>query len=74
MSAAECEQYVKFRLLVAGRIADLFDPAAFAALHAGSGGISRNLSKLCMLTLLQGAMTGKTKIDEETVSGAVSMM
>lgn len=74
MSAEECAQYVKFRLMVAGRIHDLFDASALAALHARSGGVCRNLSKLCMLTLLHGAMQGKSSIDETAVAAGAAMM
>lgn len=74
MSAGECAQYVKFRLMVAGRINELFDAGALAALHARSGGVCRNLSKLCMLTLLYGAMEGKSTIDETAVAAGAAMM
>ena len=74
MGVEECAQYVKFRLMVAGRMTDLFDARALAALHARSGGVCRNLSKLCMLTLLNGAMQGKAVIDESDVAAGAAMM
>lgn len=74
MDAEECAQYVKFRLMVAGRMNDLFDEAALAALHARSGGICRNLSKLCMLTLLAGAMNGRERLQEADVAAGAAMM
>lgn len=74
MTVEECGQYVKFRLMVAGRMTDLFAPEALTALHSHSSGICRNLSKLCMLTLLNGAMRKKTVIDESDVQAGASMM
>jgi len=74
MSAEECAHYVKFRLMVAGRMTDLFNDSALTALHARSGGVCRNLSKLCMLTLLHGAMQGKQMIDEGDVAAGAAMM
>ena len=74
MDAKECAQYVKFRLMVAGRMNDLFDEPALAALHARSGGICRNLSKLCMLTLLTGAMNGRDRLQEADVEAGAAMM
>ena len=73
MSAEECAQYVKFRLMVAGRMAGLFDESALAALHAQSGGVCRNLSKLCMLTLLAGAMKGRETLQEADVTEGAAM-
>ena len=74
MNAEECAQYIKFRLMVAGRLASLFDESALAALHARSGGVCRNLSKLCMLTLLIGAMKGRETLQEADVEACASMM
>ena len=74
MGADECAQYVKFRLMMAGRMNELFGSDALAALHERSGGVCRDLSKLCMLTLLTGAMHGKQMIDESDVTRAAAMM
>ena len=74
MSAEECAHYVKFRLMIAGRMTDLFDDSALAALHTRSGGVCRNLSKLCMLTLLHGSMQGKQMINETDVAAGAAMM
>lgn len=74
MAAGECAQYIKFRMMVAGRMTDVFDDAAFVALHERSGGICRNLSKLCMLTLLLGAMHGRAMLGAEDVAAGAAMM
>ncbi len=74
MSPSECAQYVKFRLMIAGRMNDLFDPGAFQAIHAHSGGVCRNINKLCMLTLLQGVRRNRPVIDESVVAAGAAMM
>ncbi len=74
MSAEECEQYVKFRLMVAGRIEAVFSSEAFAAVHSLSGGVCRNINKLCMLSLLEGALRHKDLIDAATVEAGACMM
>lgn len=73
MSAAECAQYVQFRLLAAHRLEPLFQADALAALYAGSRGICRSLSKLCMLCLIQGARQGSKRIDAGLVAAAAEM-
>lgn len=74
MSLEDCTQYVKFRLMIAGRMSDLFDNQALAAMHSHSGGVCRNLNKICMLTLLAGAIEGKQTIDEAGVGAGIAMM
>ena len=70
----ETAQYVKFRLLVAGRMADLFTPCALDALHTHSGGICRSLNKLCMLSLIEGATHQQPAVDAATVAAAAARM
>ena len=70
LTVEEAEQYVKFRLMTAGRFEDLFTPGAFAALHAHSKGIARTLNKVAMLSLLEGSLRRAAVIDEGTVAAA----
>ncbi len=70
----ETRQYVGFRLLVAGRMADLFAPDAFEPLHTHSGGICRSLNKLCMLSLIEGALRQQPLVDAAIVSAAAARM
>ena len=64
----EVGQYVKFRLMVAGRMTALFTMFALAELHARSGGICRTLNKLCMLSLVEGAAQQQPVIDGNIVT------
>lgn len=74
LRADETRQYVGFRLLVAGRMADLFAPDAFDVLHTHSGGICRSLNKLCMLSLIEGALRQQPLVDAATVHAAAARM
>lgn len=70
----ETGQYVKFRLMVAGRMVSLFTVSAIAALHAHSGGICRTLNKLCTLSLIEGAAQQRSNIDETIVTWCAAKM
>jgi len=63
----ECEQYIKFRLLVAGRNEELFDRGALEAVHAQAAGICRRINKVCMLSLLEGFLRRRSRIDRGIV-------
>ena len=67
MGLEDCRQYVLYRLMVAGRMEPLFDDGALAALHWYSEGVCRSLSKLCMLSLLEGALSGQPVVDKDIV-------
>jgi type II secretory pathway predicted ATPase ExeA len=70
----ETAQYVKFRLLVAGRMTELFTPDALAVLHTHTGGICRSLNKLAMLSLVEGAIQQQPVVDATTVITAAIRM
>ena len=74
LTIEEAEQYIKFRLLTAGRFDELFTPAAFQAMHAHSRGIARSLNKIAMLSLLEGSMRHRPMIDEEIVAAAAKRL
>ena len=64
----ETDQYIKFRLLVSGREAPLFDASAVAAIHAVAGGVCRRINRICMLALIQAFSEGKPVIDEAIIT------
>ena len=74
LTAAEAAQYIKYRLMTAGRLTDLFTEAALEALHAHSGGICRSLNKLAMLSLIEGTDRQCPAIDESLVVDAARRM
>ena len=67
-------QYVKFRLLMAGRREELFDASALAALQAHSGGVCRRLNKLGLLSLLAGFRQRAPRIGEEIVNACAAAL
>jgi len=70
----ETRQYVKFRLLVAGRMTELFTPVALDALHTHSKGICRTLNKLCMLSLIDGANRQQPLVDADAVEASAARL
>lgn len=74
LTSDEATQYVKYRLMTAGRLTDLFTESGFEALHKNSGGICRSLNKLAMLTLIESADRQAAIIDEPIVTRAARRM
>jgi type II secretory pathway predicted ATPase ExeA len=72
--AAEVAQYVKFRLMTAGRMKELFTEGATNAMHEQAGGICRTLNKLAMLSLIEGADRKIALIDETIVNAVAKRM
>jgi type II secretory pathway predicted ATPase ExeA len=74
LSAVEVAQYVKFRLMTAGRLDELFTEPALKAIHEHAGGICRSVNKLAMLSLIEGADRRSSVIDETIVHAAAKRM
>lgn len=74
LSLEETTQYLKYRLMTAGRLADLFTPSALELLHQHSGGIPRTLNKLAMLSLIAGARRQHALIDETAIAEAAKRL
>jgi type II secretory pathway predicted ATPase ExeA len=74
LTLAEVAQYIKFRLMTAGRFDELFSESALAAIHEFSGGICRNINKLAMLTLIAAADHRATVVDDALVRSAARRM
>ena len=54
-------------MMVAGAQQELFDGAALRAVHSLSDGVCRDVSRLCYLSLMEGAGRGADRITEEIV-------
>lgn len=67
----EIAQYVKFRLLVAGGRPALFAEDAFGPLEELSGGIPRELNRICHNALIWAARHGQDSITAETMKQLV---
>src|SRR5205814_7106612 len=74
LSQVDVAQYIKYRLIVAGRTTDLFTPDAVWALHEKSGGICRSLNKLCLLSIIKGAASQPQMIDKAIVLACADRM
>jgi type II secretory pathway predicted ATPase ExeA len=68
----ETAYYVYESLKQAGAETELFDPPALDAIFAATGGVPREIGRLCELSLLAGMADKRTTIDAETVREAAS--
>ncbi len=72
MDAAETEAYVEHRLQTVGWKGDpSFTSAAYAAIHAHSGGIPRKVNTLCDRLLLMGFLEEMHAFDEDDVNTVI---
>jgi general secretion pathway protein A len=71
LSPEDASQFIKYRLMTAGRLTELFTSAALATLHRGSSGIARSLNKLAMLSLVEGGFQRRPMIDETIVEKCI---
>ena len=74
LTAGEIAQYVKFRLMTAGRLDELFTEPALAALHECADGICRSVNKLAMLSLIAAADKRVSIVDDSIVRAAAKRM
>ena len=74
LTPAEIGQYIKYRLMTAGRLDELFTESAIAAIHELSGGICRSVNKLAMLSLIEAADRRSAVVDEPLVYNAARRM
>lgn len=70
LTPEETEQYVKFRLLVAGGDTTVFEPDTFKMLHERSRGIPREISKIADNALLEAAISAQDSVNESLVEMA----
>jgi general secretion pathway protein A len=68
MSEDETTQYINFRLMVAGGSPDLLDKGAHQAIFAKSGGICREVNRLCYLALMEGFLKNRPAVTADLVS------
>jgi general secretion pathway protein A len=71
LSLEETEQYIKFRLLVAGGQSDLFSGECYPIIYRKTKGLPREISKLADNALLEAYMEGKRIIEPETVEASL---
>lgn len=74
LTQVDAAQYIKYRLMVAGRMTDLFTPAAIWAIHGHSGGICRSVNKLALLSLVEAVGRQQPMIDDTIVNACAAKM
>jgi len=72
MSRAETEQYIKFRLMVAGAPGEPFDEQGYDLIHDFSGGICREVSKIADLSLLEAYLQGTRYVSSEIIKACAN--
>jgi N-acetylmuramoyl-L-alanine amidase/type II secretory pathway predicted ATPase ExeA len=74
-SPEETAGYIRHRLKVAGYKGEsLFEPAALAIIAEQSGGIPRNINKICFRSLLEGYAAGSQNISADLVEKAIGRL
>ena len=67
LSLSETEQYVKFRLLVSGSSEEIFNVECYEAIHASTGGVCREISKLADNALMEAHLRGESRVSKEII-------
>jgi general secretion pathway protein A len=68
LNESEVEQYVKFRMLVAGGSPEIVADSAIGPLHRLSGGVPREINRICHNALAAAAKAGVRRIEGDLIS------
>lgn len=66
------EEYIRYRLEVAGSKKEFFTKGALATIHQYSEGIPRLINSICDNALLEGFLRKKDRIDEEMIKEVIA--
>ncbi|NKE72547.1 ExeA family protein [Candidatus Manganitrophus noduliformans] len=66
------EEYIRYRLEVAGAKRELFTKGSLTTIHRFSEGIPRLINSICDNALLEGYLRKKDRIDEEMIKEVIS--
>jgi type II secretory pathway predicted ATPase ExeA len=72
MSRLETEQYIKYRLLIAGAPYEPFEETCYDMIHAHTGGICREVSKLADTSLMEAFLQGTQRVTPEIMQRCVN--
>lgn len=72
MRLDETIQYIKFRLLRAGCADPVFDDDTFHEIYKGSGGILREVNRICHNCLTEAFLKQKKRVDRATVNDVLA--
>lgn len=65
--ALETSRYAAFRILDVGGVESSLDPAALLSIHRRSGGVAREINRICELLILAGVAQAKSRVAAETI-------
>lgn len=71
LDMADTEGMVKFRLQVAGHDPNLFTPGAIQRIYEASGGVPRDVNKICLSAFTLASFSGEVSIDADLIDAAV---
>jgi putative secretion ATPase (PEP-CTERM system associated) len=72
LNEQETQEYIKHRLSIAGRDADLFDQAAAQMIHVAAKGVPRSINILCDTALIYGFSAQATEITPDIVEEVIT--
>ena len=68
LNDGEVEQFLKYRLLVAGGRSDVIEPGAFEAIAKHANGLPREAMRIADIGLLEAHFKGDKQVDGELLS------
>ncbi|GAB4330150.1 MAG: MSHA fimbrial biogenesis protein MshM [Candidatus Abyssubacteria bacterium] len=71
MSRAETEQYMKFRLMVAGAMQDIFDNECYDLIHSHTSGICRDVNTIADNCLMEAFLRGESVVGKGIVEHCI---
>jgi general secretion pathway protein A len=71
LDLADTEGMIKFRLQVAGCHPGTFEPAAIAKVYEASGGVPREINKICLSAFTLSQFSGSPTVDADMIAQAV---
>lgn len=69
LNRGEVEQYVKYRLLLSSGNPQIFDPSCYETLVRVTGGVPREINRICYNAMQQAAELGRRTIGEDLLQG-----
>lgn len=72
LDLADTEGMIRFRLQVAGYPPDMFEPAAIRQIYQASGGVPREINKVCLSAFTLATFAGLTSIGTPLIEQALT--
>ncbi|OIP63493.1 MAG: hypothetical protein AUK29_06645 [Nitrospirae bacterium CG2_30_53_67] len=72
MGPDETSQYIKFRLLSAGCKEPIFEDEAFMEIYKSTGGVCRDINRICHNSLMEAFLEKKKRIGKELIKNVLA--